>query len=205
MKKFSLFIGILMLSIFASAQHVPKFGLKAGVNLANWSSDDGDEETDLRTGFHIGGLAHIHLAPEWAIQPELQYSAQGAKSDLGALGEYTWKTDYINVPVMVQYMFNNGFRIEAGPQLGFLVNAKQKLNSDDDDDFEEDIKDTFKKTDVSLGFGVNYLTYSGIGLGARYNLGLTNINEEREFDTKNRVLQLSLFYMFDSQHKSKSR
>jgi hypothetical protein len=200
MKKVYLFFSILMLSTVAFAQHVPKFGLKAGVNFANWSSEN-DVENDLRTGFHVGGLAHIHLAPEWALQPELQYSSQGTKTDLGSLGEFTWKLDYINVPVMVQYMFNNGFRLEAGPQLGFLVDAKQI----DDDDHAEEIDDEFKKTDVSLGFGANYLTYSGFGIGARYNLGLTDINKERTFETKNRVLQVSVFYMFDSQHKAKSR
>jgi hypothetical protein len=201
MKKVSLFISILMLSMGAFAQHVPKFGLKAGVNLANWSFEDDDVENDFRTGFHIGALAHIHLAPTWAIQPEVQYSAQGTKTDLGSAGEFTWKSDYINVPVMIQYMFNNGFRLEAGPQIGFLVNGKLE----DEDDNEEDISDDLKKTDVGIGFGLNYLTYSGLGLGVRYNLGLTNINEERTTETKNRVLQLSLFYMFDSQHKAKSR
>lgn len=190
-----------MLSTVAFAQHVPKFGLKAGANFANWSSDNDDVEYDLRTGFHVGGLAHIHLAPEWALQPELQYSQQGTKTDLGNLGEFTWKVDYINIPVMVQYMFNNGFRLEAGPQLGFLLSAKQE----DDNDHEVDIDDEFKKIDVALGFGVNYLTYSGFGIGARYNLGLTDINEERTNEIKNRVLQVSLFYMFDSQHKAKSR
>lgn len=182
------------------AQHAAKFGLKAGLNLANWNSDN-DVENDTRTGFHVGGLAHIHLAPQWAVQPELQYSSQGTETDLGSLGEFTWKLDYINVPVMVQYMFNNGFRLEAGPQVGFLVNAKQI----DEDDNKDDVQNEFKKTDVSLGFGLNYLTYSGFGFGGRYNLGLTDINENRTFKTNNRVFQLSVFYMFDSRHKAKSR
>jgi hypothetical protein len=201
MKRINVFIGILFVSMGAFAQHAPTFGLKAGVNFANWNSENENVEYDLRTGLHVGGLAHLHLSPQWALQPELQYSSQGTKTDLGSLGEYKWKMDYINVPVMVQYMFNNGFRLEAGPQVGFLVNAKQI----DEDDNKEDISDDFKKVDFSLGVGLSYLTYSGLGLGARYNHGIANINDDRTFETRNRVFQVGLFYMFDSRHKAKSR
>ncbi|MCU7549149.1 PorT family protein [Chitinophagaceae bacterium LB-8] len=201
MKKVTLIFSILMLSTGVFAQIVPKFGLKAGVNLANWSFANDDIEKDFRTGFHIGALAHMHLSPQWALQPEVQYSSQGTKTDLGSQGSYTWKADYINIPVMVQYMFDNGFRLEAGPQLGFLVNGELE----DENGNKDDISNDLKSTDVGLGFGANYLTYSGLGLGVRYNLGLTDINKERTNETKNRVLQLSLFYMFDSHHKAKSR
>jgi hypothetical protein len=88
-------------------------------------------------------------------------------------------------------MFNNGFRLEAGPQLGLLVNS--------------DNEDLFKSTNIGLGFGLNYLSYSGLGLGARYNLGLNRITENIAPEGKGRNLQISLFYMFDNNHKSKSR
>jgi hypothetical protein len=202
MKKISILICILMMSVVALAQHAPVFGVKAGVNLANWNSENENVEYDMKTGFHVGGLAHIHLSPQWALQPELQYSSQGSITDKGTSNEYKWKLDYVNVPIMVQYMFDNGFRFEAGPQVGLLVDAKQI----DENDNKEDIdKDEFSTADFSLGVGLNYLTYSGFGIGARYNHGFTDINPTRQFAIKNRVFQISVFYMFDSQHKAKSR
>jgi hypothetical protein len=69
---------------------------------------------------------------------------------------------------MLQYMFNNGFRIEAGPQLGLLLDAKSTAEGFPDDNTE----DVFKSTNVGLGFGLNYLSYSGFGVGGRYVLGL---------------------------------
>jgi hypothetical protein len=66
------------------------------------------------------------------------------------------------------------------------------------------LDDVYKTPNVGLGVGLNYLSYSGLGVGARYNLGLSNIGEGST-DIKTRTLQLSLFYMFDSRHKSKSR
>ena len=60
------------------------------------------------------------------------YSAQGAKMPTGI----KHKNNYINVPVLGQYMFANGLRLETGPQVGFLIsseaengNSSSKLNT----------------------------------------------------------------------------
>ena len=196
-KLFLLAIGITS-AIFSFSQSA-KLGVKAGLNIASLKIEDFDN-TDSRLGLHAGLLAHIHLAPSWAVQPELLYSAEGGKVDFGGGSEATYKNDYVNIPVMVQYMFDNGFRLEAGPQLGLLVSSK----IEDENDNEEDADDTFKSTNVSLGVGLNYLSHSGFGFGGRYNHGLSNIAEGNG-DAKGRVFQISLFYMFDNAHKAKSR
>lgn len=199
MKKISLLAIGITTTIFSFSQHSAKFGAKAGLNIATLNIENFDN-TDSRLGLHAGFLAHIHLSPNWALQPELLYSAEGGKIDFGGGEEATIKNDYINIPLMLQYMFDNGFRIEAGPQLGLLVSSKVE----DQDGVEDDAKDSFKSTNVSLGFGLNYLSKSGFGVGGRYNLGVSNI-AEGSGDTKGRVFQISLFYMFDNAHKAKSR
>lgn len=194
MKKISLTLVLAMAASFVFAQTAPKFGIKAGANLANlnWNVQ-APTSSDNRIGFHGGFLAHIHLSRQWALQPEVLYSAEGAtlKNINAQGGSYTYKNDYVNIPLMVQYMFDNGFRIEAGPQLGLLVKSSDK--------------DVFKSTNVGVGFGLNYLSQSGFGLGSRYNLGLTNVTEPAYQEAKSRVIQLSVFYMFDNNHKRKSR
>jgi hypothetical protein len=199
MKKISLLAIGLITTVFSFSQTPAKFGIKGGLNIASLKIEDFDN-TDSRLGLHAGLLAHIHLAPQWAVQPEVLYSAEGGKVDFGGGSEATYKNDYVNIPVMLQYMFDNGFRIEAGPQLGLLVSSK----IEDENDDEADAKDTFKSTNVSVGLGLNYLSYSGFGIGGRYNLGVSNI-AEGSGDVKSRVFQISLFYMFDSMHKAKSK
>lgn len=77
MKKQILIAVTVVLSSFTYAQHA-SFGLKGGVNLSNiWVQDN--KSSDYITGFHAGGLAHIHLSRNWALQPELLYSTQGGK------------------------------------------------------------------------------------------------------------------------------
>lgn len=184
MKRIIISACMLMLIKVASAQHV-EYGIKGGVNFANIKDDAADSKADSKTGFHLGGLAHIHLNRSWAIQPEVVYSAQGAEYNSGKL-----KLNYINVPVLAQYMFGDGFRIETGPQLGILTTSSYKVGNS-----ETDI-DNFNNADFSWAFGASYLTHSGVGIDARYNLGVTDVTKSSSTDFMNRVWQVGLFYQF---------
>lgn len=181
----------------ASAQHTSRhsaFGIKGGLNVYNLETDP-DNNFDSKVGFNAGFLGHVHLNTNWALQPEITYSGQGAKLNSPGFDQKL-KLNYINVPVLVQYMFDNGFRIEAGPQVGFLVNAKAEIN-----DVETDVKDFYKTVDFGIGAGLSYVhPASGVGIDARYNLGLSNISEDDNAEVKNRGFQVGVFYLF---HKSK--
>lgn len=202
MKKTSLFLLGIVCTIISFAQGAPHFGLKAGLNVANIKfSGVSKNNLDPRFGFHFGGLAHIHITPSVGIQPEIVYSTEGVKQQVARGEEVTWKTDYVNVPIMLQYMFDNGFRLEAGPQFGLMVNAK----SEDQDGVEDNEAQFFKSANVSLGFGLGYLAYSGFGVGGRYNAGLSNILEDGNGTAKASNFQISVFYMLDRNHKARSR
>ena len=183
MKKWLLAGCIVILCINANAQRT-RFGLKAGVNLANYN--DAANTSGARTGFHVGGLAHIHINRSLAFQPELVYSTQGAEFVGGK-----HKIDYINIPLLLQYMFRSGFRLETGPQVGFLTNAEWEENNNT----EHNIKRDFKSTDLSWAFGLGYLTESGFGLDARFNLGLADVSKGGG-DLMHRVWQFGVFYQF---------
>jgi hypothetical protein len=169
----------------APAGHV-SLGIKGGVNVYNIHNDN-DTKYDSKAGFHFGLLGHIHFDNKFAIQPEILYSAQGAKN-----GDTKYNLDYVNVPVLFQYMFDNGFRIQAGPQLGLLISAKSKNNND-----ITDIKDNYKPIDLGLSVGASYVVPStGFGIDARYNFGLSNINKNGTVNSTNRGVQFGVFYIF---------
>lgn len=158
-------------------------GIKGGLNLYTIGGDN-DGSYDYKPSFHIGLLGHIHMSDNFALQPELVFSAQGAKYG----GDQKLDLNYINVPVLFQYMFDNGFRLEAGPQVGFLVSAEADGT---------DIKDNFDGTDVGIAIGMSYVNpASNFGYDVRYNHGLTNINENDNVDAYNRGFQLGVFYLF---------
>ena len=186
---FSAVVIAILIAGTVSAQHI-NVGIKGGLNLYNINNDNGTKY-DTKAGIHLGLLGHIHLAKQLALQPELVYSAQGAKYSVGSV-ETKYKLGYINVPVLVQYMFDNGFRLQAGPQVGFLVSAKADVNGN-----SVDIKDDLETVDFALGLGAGYVNPgSGFGVDARYNLGLSNINDNSSVKSTNRGFQLGVFYLF---------
>jgi len=186
MKKISFFTLMILVGFAVNAQ-VVNFGLKGGLNLA---TIDSKESNDIksRVGYHAGLFANIPVSSQIAIQPEAVYSSQGAKYTEGGL-EHSLALNYVNIPVMVQAMVGRGFYAQVGPQLGILTGTADKVGDVETDIFSTD---DFKKTDVALGVGLGYKGLGGFGIDARYNLGLTNINEVGSANIKNNVLQVGL-------------
>ena len=193
MKKTIIYAAIFFLLPGAKAQQVHP-GVKGGVNAAQLNFDN-NTSSDSKTGIHLGILAHIHTSSKsWAIQPELLYSMEGAKEIGGS--SIKFNLNYLNLPVLVQYMFDNGFRLEAGPQIGFLLDAKRKSG-----DVSVDY-DGFKSTAFSIPIGVGYLTTSGLGFDARYVFGISNINDDDDgTDIHSNVFQFGIFYQFSDTKK----
>lgn len=183
MKKLQLAVLAMGACVMTMAQ--TNFGIKAGYNSSTVQVRNASD-WDSKSGFHLGGLAHIHVAPKFAVQPEIVFSTQG-----GARSNSELKLNYINVPVLAQYMVADGFRLQTGPQFGFLVSAEQKVGN-----VTFDIDDVYDAFDLSWAFGAGYLFSNGLGVDARYNLGLTNISDDSDFEAKNRVFQVGLFYQF---------
>ena len=180
--------------VYAASTNAQKvyFGLKGGINVSSLSSSD-NSPFESKVGFNIGGLAHIHASKTWAIQPELIYSLEGAKQTLiGSNAKAVTNLHYLDIPVLLQYFFLNGFRLEGGPQMGFLLNAKTKTG-------DVTVNDKgFQSTAVSIPLGIGYLSSTGLGLDARYVFGLSNINDNNDGPAiQNNVFQLGFFYQFN--------
>ncbi len=170
-KLFLLAIAVICFTVTSSAQDI-KLGFKGGVNFATLNGDDVSDDLDGRTGYHIGAVVQLSIAETFAIQPELLYSAQGADD---------FDIDYLNLPILAKLKFAKVFSVEAGPQLGFLVN---------EGDGVEDIE----SFDLSgaVGAGVEFGPFFG---QLRYNFGFTDVADEAE--AKNSAFQVSVgYYIF---------
>jgi len=146
----------------------------------------------------------------FAIQPEIVYSQQGTKltinnysgNDLTSSLELTSKLDYINVPIAVKYYVIEGLSLQAGPQIGFLVSAKEKAElkaNGENVSVEMDAKDGYEKVDFALFGGIGYDLPIGIFFQARYNAGLSNINKDpdsADIQLTNNVFSFSVGYKF---------
>jgi len=196
MKKiYVLSILMLCINLGIQAQEL-HFGVKGGVNFATVGGDD-TEDLKMRTAFHVGALMEVKFSETFSLQPEVLYSAQGTSGKEDGL-DIDIKLDYINVPIMAKYNFSESFSVEAGPQIGFLISTKGKS---DGVEVDLDEYDLFKDVDFGLGVGLSYKIIPNLFVSGRYNLGLSNINNdggdfESNGSNQNNVIQLSIGYLF---------
>lgn len=187
MKKVVLLLSSAVLALSSFAQKDDKtltFGVKAGLNMASISGT-GSSDAESIIGFNVGGFANYKLSDNLSLQPELFYSAEGAKSKSASV---TTNLGFINLPVLVKYSFGESkFSAFAGPQLGFLLSAKAG---------DTDIKDMINGTNFSGVFGTGYQFTSNLGVNLRYQLGLSNLSKVDGFESKSNVFGISVGYSF---------
>lgn len=196
MKKIILF-SLLFISTVSFAQTF-QLGIKAGPNFSNFNgSNFEDSKAKTLVGFHAGAFVSLFVGNNFAIQPEVLLSTQGARLEDANSNKTDYKLTYINIPVMLKYRFNGGFYLEAGPQLGFKVHEQVDGSSEN----------FAKNTDVSLAGGLGFHSPMGLGIGARYAAGVTKLgdikNAPSQPDWKNGVIQMSLFYTLFNNNKIK--
>ncbi|MEM7107402.1 MAG: porin family protein [Bacteroidota bacterium] len=199
-KTFLIIVCTVFIVLQSNAQAGFRLGLKGGLNFANV---DTNIDTDSRTGFHAGAFATIKIA-KFAIQPELIYSAQGSEFQFDDFESAKSNFNYLNIPVMFKLYLIGGLNLQAGPQFGFLLGANSEddllesaINEISNAEDISDLKDAYKGSDVSVGLGVGLDLPFGLTADARYNLGLSEIDDNEAVQaTKNQVFQLSVGYRF---------
>ncbi|WP_373707608.1 porin family protein [Kaistella sp.] len=201
MKKLVLGAAIAMSSLTFAQQ----FGVKAGMNVSSLSSEEGLSDQGSKIGFNAGVFMNAPLAENFSIQPELMYSQMGDKYNQTIAGTTYARSrhlDYVTLPVMFQYNATPAFYLEAGPEFGLLVGAKNKFTNESTNNTiaeSANYKDDLNGFNVGIGLGAGYYFTPKVGLTARYVAGLTDIAKDRPSGSdsvKNNVFQVGLAYKF---------
>ncbi|MFT3739715.1 MAG: porin family protein [Breznakibacter sp.] len=182
------------------------FGAKVGLNISQieFSSNTGTDESP-RLAPVFGAFAEISINDKFSFQPELHYSMEGTvmsgsmyfeEFDEEIDMDITFKTDYLNIPLLAKYKFGNGLCLQAGPQIGFLMKAKVTAEAEDVE-ATEDAEDAFESLNTSIALGAAYELKNGLGFDLRYNFGLSNVLKDSGDETgRLNTLQISAFYKF---------
>jgi len=203
-KKILFIFGFALIAINVNAQKV-RFGLRGGLNISNESSHDYSfycsTDQKFKAAVNAGGMLNFSLTDKFEIETDLLYSMQGFKDIVYTLEleqnisntNYTVTSHYLNVPVSVKYYILNGFYAECGPQIGFLLKKKDKVEGRESMNSYD--SSSTKKTDFGLLVGLGYRFSNDVFVNARYIHGLTGTSKVYE-GGKNRNIQLSLGYIF---------
>jgi len=170
-------ISFLLLTTATARSYAQKlhYGVTVGTNLYKATGRSFDEKT--KAGFTAGAYGEYFFNRVLGVQTELLWSQIRARTNdqfsqiypgVGVSNADVY-LNYISLPVMFAFKPTSELSILMGPQYSYLVNQTSGLliNSGD--------KDAFKKSEVSLVFG-GQLNLGKVKIGARYSIGLTEIN-----------------------------
>jgi hypothetical protein len=185
MKKI-LFIVAILLSNISFAQKF-RAGIKTGFNVSSFTGTDlGTVTKKAIFGLHGGGYLNFSIS-KFSLQTEALVSTQGAKLD-SLTGSGILKLTYLAVPIMLRYRSMFGIVAEIGPQFGFKLDEKVGNST---------INDFGKNLDLGFAAGIGWQLKNGLGVGARYTVGLSKVGEFSTSsinpDYKNSVVQISLY------------
>jgi len=188
MKKLSfLALAVFVFSVSEIQAQGFHLGIKAGTNLAELngrSFDDG-----FKWGFSAGAFAELNFTGQWGIQPEVlfnQSTSQTASSfntivDNG-INNQTFRLNYLSIPILLSFKPIPLLSFQLGPQFGILMNTSETIVGNGEK--------AFKSGDFSMVGGAQ-LNLGGFKAGARYIVGLTDLNAVNDADTwKNQNFQL---------------
>jgi len=197
MKQKLIFICILSFALLnANAQ---RFGIKAGVALANGVYEY--TETSISTvnliGFQAGLIGEMPLSDALSVNSGVLFSQKGTK--LSMLGvEIKFPVNYVEVPLNLAYKYDLGplkLFAQAGPYLGVGLSAKVKSGGDEETiDFGSET-DQMKRLDYGANFGGG-IEIGAIQIGVNYGLGLANISNDPDETMKNGVLSFTAGILF---------
>jgi len=197
MKKLTTVICIICLIVFAaidlSAQDT-RFGLKGGATFYKGTVEASlgfiniEMTSDTHLGFAGGIFAEFPINDLISIQPEILYMQKNSKEsdDFFDIGfddfddfddeRATTNLSYIDVPLLLRLNIpidgNISPYVAAGPFVGYLLDAKAKVDGD-----TEDLKEFMKDINYGLIFAAG-LNFGKVGVEFRYDLGMANIFDE---------------------------
>jgi len=158
---------------FSFSQDI-NYGVHFATNVSNMYYEvDGIRSNPHRNGFVFGAFVDFGLTETLAVMTELQYSPEGAN-----LKDY--KTDYLNLPVILNYNIFGGFKIGVGPQVGLKIHKHQ---------------DGFKNL-VFSGVGMaEYMITDEFGIDFRYLYGISNVfDDDLNLKATQGVMQFGFTY-----------
>jgi hypothetical protein len=153
-------------------------GAKAGANIFKISGQSFNQQ--FRFGYTIGGFVDLNFSKQWGLQPELLWSQTNTQTSnnfnmiYGGVTGQDISLNYLSVPLLLTYRPIPFLSFQVGPQYGILINQNSNL-------FDNGTN-AFKRGDLSILAGAQ-LNVGHLIAGARYMVGLTDINDIDNQDT----------------------
>ena len=177
----------------------PKFGIRAGFNLYDYSSGEKeiDKHIDMGYGFGGGLAVSIPIAGSLSLAPEIGflYRKPVILDVKDLLGYNAWITEFaISIPVMLQFtpVSDVPFYLAAGVQLDIPIASETTVKASG----VEQTEDTEGRASIDFGIplGLGYLITPNLGIDFRAVIGITNPSEDEDDSWNQYGLGVTYFF-----------
>ena len=195
-------IVLLLLTVPIYAQI--SFGLKGGVNVAEFSITDQGATIPQSSvnGFTLGAVLEVGITDNIFIQPEAIFLQKGSELNT-SITELKTSVNYLDIPVLLKLKLINtdllNINLLGGPSFGLALNGEETTAGGQTVDINFGGENGLKRFDLGInaggGVGIN-LGSIGVFGDVRYLFGVSNISEDSNREIKNKGLNLSVGLMF---------
>jgi hypothetical protein len=155
-----------------------RFGLKAGYNWSYLNGSTQGFRPDNRSGFMVSAFYAPTARTGKGFRSEIVFSRQGYSFDEGGKNTDVLN-DYIYLPQLATFSIGRFFQLQAGAQIGVLLNSKMSGSKD------TTLTGIMNRIDYGFAAGVEINPVKGVLIGGRYNLGLGKLYKQLETSTTN--------------------
>jgi len=176
-----------------------KIGFEASVNVSNTLGGSSNFNTGAMKGFTGGFTFELPVVYPFSIQSEVLYSQKGFSAETPN-GNFSQRTQYIDVPVLAKFKVAGLVNLYMGPQLSFLAASANNFANG----FNEGSKQFYNSANINKTnwdgvIGVGFDVSQNIDLHARYTVDLRQTNSNGNTFVPgytNQALQLGLGFKF---------
>lgn len=200
MRKLLLSIFLLLFISYSFAQKPDGFhaGLFGGLVA---SQVDGDNYAGYnRLGLQFGGFSNFKFDNVWGAQFEIKYIQKGSKFQSQKTGTFfEVKLDYVEVPILFNYQFDEKMYFEAGLGVAYLIKSAEDRDGSGFTEYDP----PFETYEINSIIGFNYILSSRIIGNVKYSYSILPIRPNPgnqvywgERGSYNNLVSAALYFKF---------
>jgi len=182
----------LLLIIVSPAIVNAQLGIKAGLNFSNVTNVS-SVNNQSSSGFNAGIFYTTPYTRVIGSKTELVFSRQGYNYETGAVSGKV-NLDYIMLPTYMCINITKYFQIQLGMQFGYLMNANVDSSNKNSAGIPGSVSSAlsfYNRFSYSIGGGVEVHPFKGMLVGARLNVGLTNLYKMPDMTTMTNMANMT--------------
>lgn len=165
------------------------YGVRMGMSMSTFVGDN-YSQAKFKNGFVAGAFINIPIEQKFSIQPELLYAQHGEREEYAA-SEFSLKTQYLEVPVLLALEVSVGekIRLDLYPGLGIGFNLSSTLTAKKNGkETTTDVSDKIEKVNIFSTVGGAFSYKIGVKTAlifdCRVNSGLSSLLKQSDITTK---------------------